>query len=185
MGILHKDVKPENVLIEVGREGRPHARLTDFGVGQLTSPERLAEAKLTRLGFTADTLGGAAGQGTWLYLAPELLEGKAATIQADIYSLGVLVYQLAAGDFGRSLAPGWERDVGDELLAEDIAELVDGRPERRPASAREVAERLRSLEARRESRRAAAAREAALAKARSGAAWPAGWLRSRWWCWRS
>lgn len=157
VGVLHKDVKPENVLVEEDREGRPRARLTDFGIGHLTERERLGANGVTALGFT-QTLGTTeSGQGTWGYMAPELLEGKAPSIQADIYSLGVMLYQLALGDFKRVLAPGWERDIGDEILAEDLAEFVDGRPERRPGSAREVAERLRTLDARRAARMAAAA----------------------------
>jgi serine/threonine protein kinase len=67
-------------------------------------------------------------------MAPELLEGKPATIQADIYSLGVLLYQMVVGDFRRSLAPGWRRGIGDEILIEDIAACVDGAPEHRPSA---------------------------------------------------
>lgn len=162
VGILHKDVKPENVLVEIDREGRPRPRLTDFGIGQLTERERLAAGGVTALGFT-ETLGAAgAGAGTMGYLAPELLEGKPPSIQADIYSWGVLLYQLVVGDFKHPLAPGWERGVGDDLLAEDMARFVDGSPERRPASAREAAELLRSLEARRQARAEEGVRQAAL-----------------------
>jgi serine/threonine protein kinase/tetratricopeptide (TPR) repeat protein len=164
VGILHKDVKPENVLVAIDREGRPRPRLTDFGVGQVTERERLAAGGVTALGFT-DTLGeDARGAGTVGYLAPELLEGKPPSIQADIYSWGVLLYQLVVGDFKHALAPGWERGVGDELLVEDLARFVDGSPERRPASAREAAAMLRSLETRRAAR--AAAEKNRLAQAR-------------------
>ncbi len=150
VGILHKDVKPENVLITQDRDGRPRARLTDFGIGLLTERQRLAAPGFTALGFTQTaTPTESSGSGTLGYLAPELMEGKAATVQADVYSLGVLLYQWVVGDFSRTLAPGWRRDVDDDLLADDIGTFVDGRPERRPASALEVAERLRSLEQRR------------------------------------
>lgn len=166
VGVLHKDVKPENVLITSDREGNPRARLTDFGIGLLTERERLAGPGLTGLGFTATVSPtDSAGAGTVGYLAPELLEGKAATVQADIYSLGVLLYQLIAADFSRTLAPGWERDVVDEILAEDVAQLVDGHPDRRPGSAREVAEGLRTLDARRVSRNEQRARELAYQRA--------------------
>jgi len=166
VGILHKDVKPENVLITSDREGRPRARLTDFGIGILTERERLAGPGVTALGFTETvTPTDSSAAGTLGYLAPELIEGKAPSVQADLYSLGVLLYQLAVGDFSRTLSPGWERDVEDEILAEDIACFVDGRPERRPASAREVAERLRSLEERRRARAEEEARRQALVRA--------------------
>ena len=54
-------------------------------------------------------------------------------MQSDLYALGVLLYQVVAGDLKRALAPGWERDVSDALLAEDIAECVDGDPAKRAA----------------------------------------------------
>ncbi len=172
VGILHKDVKPENVLIASDREGRPHARLADFGIGRLVDPQALAEPGFTVLGFTARASTGGDTSGTVRYMAPELLEGKPATTQADLYSLGVLLYQLVAGDFSRALAPGWQREVADELLAEDLASFVDGRPERRPASALEVAELLRTLEQRRAARAERAALER-MARRRRLATWVA------------
>ena len=164
VGVLHKDVKPENVLVALDRDGRPRPRLTDFGIGLLTDQGVLAAQGFTVLGFTQTSLPtDAATGGTVRYMAPELLEGKPATIQADVYSLGVMLYQMVAGDFARALAPGWRREVPDEILAEDLAQLLDGRPERRPATAHEVAERLRSLDQRRarrdEERRARAEAE--------------------------
>lgn len=165
VGVLHKDVKPENVLITVDRDGHPRARLTDFGIGLLTERERLETPGFTPLGFTETLCTADLGTGTLGYLAPELMEGKPATIQADVYSLGVLLYQLVTADFSRTVAPGWQRDIADEILAEDIACFVDGRPERRPASAREVAERLRTLEGRRRARAEEAARKLALERA--------------------
>jgi eukaryotic-like serine/threonine-protein kinase len=87
-----------------------------------------------------------------MYAAPEVLEGKTPTTLADIYALGVLLYQVVVGDLNRALAPGWERDVTDELLRDDISLCVDGRPERRLGNALHLAERLRTLEKRRAER---------------------------------
>jgi serine/threonine protein kinase len=158
VGILHKDVKPQNVLIARDPDGRPYARLADFGIAMLLDRAALTGADIPAPGFTDSEAGAEPAAGTRRYLAPELLDGKPATIQADIYALGVMLYQMVAGDLSRALAPGWERDIADELLAQDIAAMVDRAPERRPASAAEVAERLRTLEVRR-SQRAAARRE--------------------------
>jgi serine/threonine protein kinase/class 3 adenylate cyclase len=165
VGVLHKDVKPSNVLVTTGPDGRPEVRLTDFGIGLVTDREALARQGITVFDLTemvAESTG--SGGGTHLYMAPELVEGRAATVQADIYALGVMLYQFVAGDFTRALAPGWRRDVPDEILQEDVAALVDGRPDRRMRDAQRVAERLRTLEerrARREAeRRQAEAREA-------------------------
>lgn len=154
VGVLHKDVKPANVLIKPGREGRPRAVLTDFGVGLITDRERLAARGITVLGMTEGTGDGSTTPGTHLYMAPELLTGRAPTIQSDVYALGVVLYQVVVGDLERPLAPGWERDVDDELLREDIAAFADGRPRHRPRSTLEVAERLRTLDARRAAREA-------------------------------
>ncbi|MCP3963439.1 MAG: tetratricopeptide repeat protein [bacterium] len=153
VGVLHKDVKPANVLITADRDG-PRVRLTDFGVGLITDRERLASAGITVLGMTVLNETESAQAGTRLYMAPELVEGKAATVQADVYALGVMLYQLAVCDFHRVLAPGWQRDLKDELLREDVAAAVEGSVERRLGDARRLAERLRSLESRREARRA-------------------------------
>ncbi len=161
VGVLHKDVKPSNVLVRTGRDGAPKVRLTDFGIGRVLDESVLVEQGITVLGLTEVLPGGeqTSTLGTQLYVAPELLEGKAATVQADIYALGVMLYQMVVGDFSRALAPGWRRDVQDEILAGDIAKMVDGSPERRPASAQSAAERLRRLEQRRAEVEANEARE--------------------------
>ncbi len=155
VGVLHKDVKPSNVLVTTGRSGHPQVRLTDFGIGVVTDREVLARQGITVFDLTemvADSTGSAGG--THLYMAPELVEGRNPTVQADIYALGVMLYQFVVDDFFHAVAPGWRRDVPDELLQEDIAALVEGRPERRMRDAQRVAERLRTLEERRAAREA-------------------------------
>lgn len=153
VGILHKDVKPGNVLVTNVRDGLPRIRLTDFGIGLLTNDSQLLGKAFTIQGMTETSA--ATGEGTRMYMAPEQLEGKPASVQADIYSLGVMLYQVVMGDFSRALAPGWRRDIDDELLADDIAYFVDGHPERRAESALEIAKRLRSLGERRDMQEAA------------------------------
>ncbi len=152
IGVLHKDVKPGNILIAHGRGGAPRVLLTDFGIGQLADPGRLDEAGITALGLTESltTETHSSGLGTRLFLAPELLEGKMASIQSDIYALGVMLYQSVVGRFGRAMGTGWQREIEDPLLRDEIARCVDVTPKRRPMSALEIAERLRSLEERRE-----------------------------------
>ena len=170
VGVLHKDVKPGNVLM-AGRRGDERAQLGDFGVGAIIEKERLAAAGITAMGMTVDarTNLAATPHGTRLYMAPELLEGKPATIQADIYSLGVMLYQIVVGDLARAMGPGWERDVDDELLRADIAAAVDRDPARRLGSAAQLAERLARLAERRQEqvaiRRALAERERQRAEA--------------------
>lgn len=173
-GVLHKDLKPSNVLIWLDDAGAPHARLSDFGISRLADPTRLDMAGITRLGFTVTQAAGENGSGTPMYLAPELLVGQLPTAQSDVYSLGVMLYQLVVGDIKRPLSPGWEQDVLDPMLQIDIAATAHGKPSERMTSADELARRLRTLELRREEARQqlllaqrAASAEAALQRARA------------------
>jgi eukaryotic-like serine/threonine-protein kinase len=80
-GLLHRDVKAKNVMRE--RAGR--FVLMDLGASlDTTDPSRMAHARAT---------------GTPLYMAPELFEGGASTVQSDVYSLGVLLYFLVTGRY--------------------------------------------------------------------------------------
>ena len=155
VGVLHKDIKPANILIHTDpKSRRAHARLTDFGIGMVTDREALSKQGITAEGLTQTLLSGSGSTGTPLYMAPEVLAGQPPTTRSDVYALGVVLYQSVAGDFSGVLAQGWERHVEDELLREDIAGCVEGDPERRIASAAELAQRLRGLEQRRGQRRA-------------------------------
>ena len=155
VGILHKDVNPSNVLVRRDASGHPHARLTDFGIGQVLEPERLAALNISMKGFSqrSGELPGRESSGTHMFMAPELFMGHPATLASDVYALGVLLHQVVTGRIGQPMAHGWEQEVPDPLLAEDIAACVHGDPARRPPSAALVAERLRSLEQRRDQRR--------------------------------
>ncbi|WP_202844331.1 protein kinase domain-containing protein [Luteimonas saliphila] len=159
VGVLHKDIKPANVLVRHRQDGRWQACLTDFGNSRLLQPERLAELGITGLGLTLTGALPGDGSGTPLYLAPELVAGQPPTVRSDLYALGILLYQLLVGDLRRPMAPGWERDIDDPLLVEDITRATDGDPARRLGSVAELIDRLASLPRRREdaARRADAA----------------------------
>ena len=79
VGVVHRDVKPGNVLVD--REGR--ARLTDFGLAQVADRSRLT---------AGDSI-----LGTPAYLSPEQARGEDATEQSDLYSLGALLFELLTG----------------------------------------------------------------------------------------
>lgn len=145
-GVLHKDLKPANVLIHEAPNGEPRVCLSDFGIGLLTSRESVEVPGVTMAGLTEALLSSSidTGAGTRLYMAPELMEGRPGTELSDVYSLGVILYQLAACDFNRALASGWERDVADSLLREDIKACVDHDLVNRVSSASELARRLRA-----------------------------------------
>ncbi len=151
VGVLHKDIKPANILISKGLGGVPQVRLADFGIGLVTDSSMLKGHGFTgtELPSIAASEKSSTGSGTHMYMAPELFEGKRSTTLCDIYALGVLLYQCVSGDLRHAIAMGWERSIQDELLREDIAACVEGDPARRIQSAKELAELLRNRDARR------------------------------------
>ncbi|HTG45594.1 MAG TPA: protein kinase family protein, partial [Verrucomicrobiae bacterium] len=113
--------------------------------------------------------------GSLPYMAPEVIAGGSASVRSDLFSLGVVLWQLLAGDLTAALDPtDWAEQVPDRLLREDLHRCLVGAPERRWASAGEFALSLRSLQRRRE---AVARREAEL-KARERAAYRRGAIRT-------
>ncbi len=124
-GLLHRDIKAHNVIL--AEDGR--VVLMDFGTGR-------------ELGNDSTDLAG-----TPLYLAPELLDGAAASVSSDIYSVGVLLYHLLTGSYPvpakgmRDLRVAHERQEHVEIttlepelppkLARVIERAIDARPERR------------------------------------------------------
>lgn len=150
IGVLHKDLKPANILVVPGTSGAWQIKLADFGSASLFDPSRLHALGITNLGFTQTaSLEGQSLTGTLMYLAPEVLAGQSPSAGADVYALGVMLYQLTIGDFRKPLAPGWEAEIKDPLLREDIADAACGDPARRLNSAADLVERLLSREQRR------------------------------------
>ncbi|MBE7558487.1 protein kinase [bacterium] len=145
-GIIHRDIKPSNILVSSRNNIDVQVKLTDFGIGQVVSSE-LLEGK-TAMGFTQTFMGTemSSRSGTHLYMAPELVAGQPASTRSDIYSLGVVLYQIAIGDLSRGLAPDWRKDVHDRLLADIMAPCFAGNPAERYASVSELAKKLRNLE---------------------------------------
>ena len=120
-GVLHRDLKPANIMID----GRGQLRITDFGLAAIAEEVALADIR----------------SGTPAYMSPEQKAGKEVTTRSDIYSLGLVVYEMFTGkhrsgssssmsDIVKDLDPAIERVV-NRCLEED--------PRRRPATALNVA----------------------------------------------
>jgi DNA-binding winged helix-turn-helix (wHTH) protein len=157
LGVLHQDLKPANIVVSREPDGRWRVAVVDFGSAEVDAA-RLDEMRITRDGFQGPEASGSPRGGTPVYLAPELLAGRPPSTSSDIYALGAMLYQMVVGDLTRPLAAGWERDIEDPLLRDDIAEAASGDPKRRLASAAELGRRLRSLDHRRTEYAAAQAR---------------------------
>jgi eukaryotic-like serine/threonine-protein kinase len=138
-GLVHRDVKPANVLVR--SDGS--VTIVDFGIARAHEGTELTEHGSVL--------------GTASYVAPELLTGGPVTAAADLYSLGAVLYEAAAGvavrpaaSLGELVARGAPpapslRDSADDVppaLEEAVARCLEVDPADRPASAREVARLL-------------------------------------------
>jgi len=181
IGVLHKDLKPANILVVPGANAGWQIKIADFGSASLFDPSRLHALGITNLGFTQTAaLETGSLSGTLMYLAPEVLAGQSPSASADVYALGVMLYQLIVGDCRKPLAPGWEAEIKDPLLREDIADAACGDPAKRLSSAAKLAERLLTLDKRRvkrdeleSARQRAQVAERKLAEARARRPWVA------------
>lgn len=130
-GIVHRDVSARNILIS--REGR--AQIADFGIARAL------------LDAAAAGKGGSTPEGTPDYIAPEVLAGAAAGPAADLYGLGVVLFELLAGV--RPTAPGSSpSSLRPEVPAEldrIVAHLLAATPAQRLASATAAADALEAF----------------------------------------
>jgi serine/threonine protein kinase len=130
-GVVHRDIKPENVQVV---EGEPRAKLMDFGVARLAD-----ETPMTAIGDVVGTLA---------YMAPEQAEGRSAGPEADVYSLGLVLYECWSGDNPnrRANPAATARAIGARTrrlhrlrpdLPRELTETIDAcltaRPGRRPS----------------------------------------------------
>ena len=153
LGVVHRDIKPENIMLVDGgcpEAGTDLVKVLDFGVAKLLGDTAavLGEGKLTQTGMTCF--------GTPLYMAPESAFGGEVDARADLYAVGVILFELLTGappfegsDPAAALrlhaaapvptlaerAPGLAFTPALELL---VAEALAKRPEHRFASAAEM-----------------------------------------------
>jgi serine/threonine protein kinase len=152
LGITHRDIKPDNILIGETPDDRCFCQIVDFGVAKLGG--HLAEGPATRTGTAI---------GTPAYMAPEALVGGPITTSVDVWALGAIVYQLAtkwlpyqdesaeefynltaAAIYHRQMTrgvidPRQRNPKISDALAEVLLATLDREPARRPASARAFA----------------------------------------------
>ncbi len=117
-GIIHRDLKPANLLLDATGTGRPHLRLSDFGVAGLVD-----EPRMTRHSTVLGTPG---------YLAPEQLAGADPDPRQDLYTVGAVAAELLTGT---RPDPTGSLPAVDGALSDLIESLTNADPEARPSSA--------------------------------------------------
>jgi hypothetical protein len=129
-GVLHRDLKPENILLP---GGETEAKVLDFGVAKLITDERPRERLEGTPSSDATTVITAAGMivGTPAYMAPEQFHGTDVDARTDVFSLGVIAYEMLSGElpFGRG-------SLADVVLAQargippfqtgEVSSAIDG-----------------------------------------------------------
>jgi serine/threonine protein kinase len=150
-GIIHRDVKPGNLMLTGGPVGGGEmtVKLTDFGIARA-----IEQTRITQVGSVV---------GTAAYLSPEQVRGEEATPATDVYALGVVLYQFLTGRLPyegttlaelavrqqneRPLPPSTYNDEVPETLGASVLRALEGDPARRYGSADELANGLqRGLE---------------------------------------
>ena len=149
-GVVHRDLKPENVFVTEDHEGKETLKLVDFGIAKLLHTDDADTAKpLTRHGLVF---------GTPHYMSPEQATGGDIDHRADLYSAGVMLYEMLAGKLpfesedavalirmqvGQE-APPFEVDMPSDL-AKLVFSLLEKNRDERPADAAEVREALERI----------------------------------------
>lgn len=113
LGIIHRDLKPENILLQERRDRPDWVKILDFGIACLTQNKD----RLTRTGMVV---------GTAEYLAPEQLRDQEIDTRADIYALGVMLFEMLTGK------PPFEADNLEALLLKMITDRADPPSKFRP-----------------------------------------------------
>jgi hypothetical protein len=125
IGVLHRDLKPANIMID----GRGRARITDFGLAR----------------FAEDVEGAEIRSGTPAYMAPEQLAGREVSVRSDLYSLGLVLYELFTGKQASKATPSSPSSLMegfDPTVERVILRCLEADPARRPSSALAVAAAL-------------------------------------------
>jgi len=134
-GVIHRDIKPENILIDK----RGNLKIADFGLAKMAVPEGQARSQATASGRV---------MGSPHYMAPEQVKGMASVDhRADIYSLGVVFYEMLMSELpiGKFPAPSQQVRV-DVRLDEVVLKALEKQPERRYQKASEVKEEVTKIQ---------------------------------------
>jgi WD40 repeat protein len=143
-GLVHRDLKPANILVSGAT-----IKLTDFGIGGVVATHVArggGSGSISGAASAADQASVFRGSGTPLYMSAEQRRGENPDPRHDLYSLGVVWYQLLVGDVTRELHPGWPDELTEEFRTpREHIELIQrcvGYFKKRPANAGELLAQL-------------------------------------------
>ena len=117
-GLVHRDLKPENMMI-VGPPGAERVKVLDFGIAKIQAESGQVDLGVTRAGIVL---------GTPRYMAPEQIHSAPVTPATDVYSLGVLLFEMLAG------RPPFDAPSAFGLLSMHAREPVPALPDHVPQS---------------------------------------------------
>jgi Tol biopolymer transport system component len=121
-GITHRDVKPGNIMLTAG--GR--AKVLDFGLAKLHGATAAGD-DVTRMSPANDVTGDGRIIGTVAYMSPEQAEGKPVDPRSDIFSLGVVLHEMATGD--RPFKGDTNVSILSSILKDTPSPITDSNPE--------------------------------------------------------
>lgn len=88
LGIVHRDLKPDNIMVSTDASGNDFVRVLDFGIAKIVNDTSPEGARITRDGVPC---------GTPHYMSPEQVLGKSLDPRSDLYSLGIIIYEMLTG----------------------------------------------------------------------------------------
>jgi hypothetical protein len=147
-GIVHRDLKPANILLQP-RDGKGYTlRVADFGIGGVSSSQALQQTTVgtTPGEYLTTALRGAC---TPVYASPQQRRGEELDARDDVYSLGVIWYQLLRADLLAEVSADWRDNLENcqapAPVLDLLARCLSSRPEKRPADGTELATELDRL----------------------------------------
>lgn len=156
LGIIHRDLKPDNIIVSKLRDGSERAVVLDFGIAKMLSDNSPNDVTLTKVGGL---------MGTPQYMSPEQALGKEVDARSDVYSLGIIAYEMLTGDVPFKADSTMqiilkhmnevpvritEFDSALEVpthVVDAVHKALEKAPENRPQSASAFAKSLRGLDA--------------------------------------
>ena len=114
-GVVHADIKPDNILVEVRHDGTDHVKIADFGLARMHDRRADRTSERTEISGTPE------------YIAPEVVRGERPTPASDLYGVGIILYELLTG------ATPFVGGSAQDIMRRQVDDLVVPPSLRRPS----------------------------------------------------